>query len=71
MAEFVKIKNPRKPGESLVLARDEFDPTVHELFEPAKQELEQAPAPTDAIAEPDPEPKAKPKARAKSPKKRR
>jgi hypothetical protein len=30
--EFVKIKNRKKPGEFLVLAKKDFDPSAHELF---------------------------------------
>jgi hypothetical protein len=32
MPTFIKIKNPKKPGESLVLADTDFNPAVHELF---------------------------------------
>ena len=33
MTEFVKIKDPNKRGDYLVLAKGEFDPKKHELFE--------------------------------------
>lgn len=33
MVEFVRIVNEKKPGEFLVLAKDEFDPEVHTLFD--------------------------------------
>jgi hypothetical protein len=45
VVEFVRIVNPKQPGESLVLAKDDFDPAVHTLF-----------VETPAQPEPEPEP---------------
>jgi hypothetical protein len=39
VVEFVRIVNPKQPGESLVLAKDDFDPAVHTLFVEANQEI--------------------------------
>jgi hypothetical protein len=33
--EYVQIADPDKPGDYLVLAKREFDPATHELFDPA------------------------------------
>ena len=35
--EFVRIKNPKKPGETLVLAKRDFDPAVHRLADDPRE----------------------------------
>jgi hypothetical protein len=47
VVEFVRIVNPKQPGESLVLAKDDFDPAVHTLFV-------ETPADPEPATEPDP-----------------
>jgi hypothetical protein len=36
--KFLRIVNPKKPDEFLVLAKDDFDPALHTLFVPPATE---------------------------------
>lgn len=48
MAQFLKIADPDKPGDYLVIASGSFDPTIHTLFgeeSPASSEPAVASAP--------------------------
>jgi hypothetical protein len=51
---FLKIKNPKKPGEFLVLHQDDFRADEHELYVEEDSKSAAAPAPK-------PEPAAEPK----------
>lgn len=52
MASFLKIADPDKPGDYLVIASGSFDPTIHTLFaEESPASSEPAPAPAaDPVA---------------------
>lgn len=63
MAEFVRIQDPENPGDYLVLAKREFDPSKHELFVEGEAAPEsQEPATTSEQGDA-PAPKKAPKAR--------
>jgi hypothetical protein len=63
VVEFVRIVNPKQPGEFLVLAKDDFDPAVHTLFveTPADPEPATEPEPTVTSAPTKPTRVRKPK----------
>lgn len=46
----VKVKNPAEPGEFMIINQSDFDPDVHELYDP-EATAEDAPADESAEAE--------------------
>ena len=47
--EFLKIADPDKPGDHLVIAKHEFDPAIHQVFGAPGQESTSGQAPPPAV----------------------